>query len=496
MGSVLTETASTTDKKLVASGIFWNFIQLVINQSFNFILKLVLAKLLFPSEFGVVGMATVFTGFVQILNDLGVGAALVQRKDEHLRNEHYHTAFWTGVIWSVLLFIIMSLGVGPLAAMFYDKPILKIIVPVLSIGVLVSPVNLVHKAQLTKQMKFKKLALIDNISNIVVGVIALIMALRGAGVWALVFNSVGNVFFAMPLFFKATGWKPAFIMDKQAFKEVFGFGVYTTGSNILNYLYNNIDYLLIGKLLGASALGVYTLAFVLTDTFRGRLMAVINNVMYPIYGKNQNDMVSLKKYYLKVVLFNCIFVFPVMIFFVVEGSQFINHVFGTKWQQTVGPLQILSVSVMCHILVSGNTSLLRGLGRPGLEMKQQIFKALIFLPTLALGIYYYGIIGASWAVLLNKIVVVMVAQYSFNYLIPIKISVIEFLIALKAPIVASVCSFAVAYLLNVAGVNYIIGGLILCATYSGVIYLMMGSELKATLASLRKKSVSPIDKTN
>ncbi|MDR6944289.1 lipopolysaccharide biosynthesis protein [Mucilaginibacter pocheonensis] len=487
MGSVLTETGSGTDKKLVASGIFWNFIQLIINQSFNFILKLVLAKLLFPSEFGLVGMATVFTGFVQILNDLGVGSALVQRKDEHLRNEHYHTAFWTGVVWSVLLFLIMSFGVGPLAALFYDKPILKTIVPVLSIGILVSPVNLVHKAQLTKQMNFKKLAFIDNTSNIIVGIIALIMALKGAGVWALVFNSVGNVFLAMPLFFKATGWKPAFIMDKQAFKEVFGFGVYTTGSNILNYLYNNIDYLLIGKLLGASALGVYTLAFVLTDTFRSRLMAVINNVMYPIYGKNQNDIASLKRYYLKVVLFNCLFVFPVMIFFVVDGKYFIINVFGAKWQGTIAPLQILSISVMFHILVSGNTSLLRGLGRPGLEMKQQIFKALVFVPSLALGIYYYGITGAAWAVLLNKIIVVLVAQYTFSYLIPIKISIIEFCIALKAPIIASVCSFTITYLLNIAGVNYIISGIVLCICYFIVIYLMMGKELKTVLAGLRKR---------
>lgn len=480
-------TPPGADKKLVASGIFWNFVQLVVNQSFNFILKLVLAKLLFPSEFGIVGMATVFTGFVQVLNDLGVGAALVQRKEESLRKEHYHTAFWTGVIWSVALFLIMSFGIGPIAAVFYHKDILKSIIPVLSIGILVSPVNLVHKAQLTKQMNFKKLAFIDNTSNIVVGIIALLLAFNGAGVWALVFNSVGNVFFAMPLFFNATKWKPAFIMEKQAFKDVFGFGVYTTGSNILNYLYNNIDYLLIGKLLGASSLGIYTLAFVLTDTFRGRLMAVINNVMYPIYGKNQNDTFSLKRYYLKVVLFNCLFIFPVMIFFVVEGGPFIVNVFGAKWHDTVAPLKILSGSVMFHILVSGNTSLLRGLGRPGMEMKQQILKALIFLPSLALGIYYYGIVGAAWAILLNKIIVVLVAQYTFHFLISVKISIIEFIVALKAPLVASIACFAITYLLNMAGVNYIICGLSLFILYAAIIYLMMGTEFKNVVHALRKR---------
>jgi O-antigen/teichoic acid export membrane protein len=380
----------------------------------------------------------------------------------------------------------MSFGIGPLAAMFYKKPILEAIIPVLSIGILISPVNLVHKAQLTKKMDFKKLAFIDNTSNIIVGIIALVLAFKGAGVWALVFNSVGNVFFAMPLFFNATKWKPAFIMEKRAFKDVFGFGVYTTGSNILNYLYNNIDYLLIGKLLGATSLGIYTLAFVLTDIFRGRLMAVINNVMYPIYGRRQNDIISLKKYYLKVVLFNCLFIFPVMIFFVVAGNPFIVNVFGAKWHETVAPLQILSCSVMFHILVSGNTSLLRGLGHPGMEMKQQLLKALIFLPSLSLGIYYYGIIGAAWAILLNKIIVVLVAQYTFNFLLSVKISIIEFIVALKAPFIASASSFITGYLLKLAGVNYIICGLSLFTVYSGIIYLLMGAELKDLIQTLRK----------
>src|SRR4051812_40755573 len=122
MDNLLTNSAITSDKKKVTTGIIWNFIQMVVNQGFAFILKLVLARLLFPGEFGVVGMATIFTGFVQVLNDLGVGAALVQRKKDDLRPVHYHTAFWTGVLWSVFLFLVMSFLVGPMAAGFYNKP--------------------------------------------------------------------------------------------------------------------------------------------------------------------------------------------------------------------------------------------------------------------------------------------------------------------------------------------------------------------------------------
>ncbi|MBL4674916.1 MAG: lipopolysaccharide biosynthesis protein [Mucilaginibacter sp.] len=487
MSEIVEPTAVKSDKKLVVSGIFWTLIQLAVNQSFSFVLKLILAKLLFPNQFGLVGMAAVFTGFVQVLNDLGVGAALVQRKKEDLRPEHYSTAFTTGVIWSVLLFAIMSLAVAPIAANFYHEPLLRTIVPVLSIGILFSPVNLVHKAQLSKAMNFRKLAFIDNTSNILSGVIALILALYGAGVWALVFNTVSNVFFEMPLFFNATKWKPSFKIDKKAFNDVFSFGAYATGSNVLNYLYNNIDYLLIGKLLGASSLGLYTLAFVLTDTFRSRLMSVINSVMYPMYGRRQNDFEALKRYYLKVVLFNCLFVFPVMIYFVVDGGDFVTHIFGTKWEQTVLPLQILAVSVMLHIMVSGNTALLRGLGYPGMEMKQQILKAAIFLPSLAIGIYNFGLVGAAWAILINKFLLVAVAQYTFYFLIPVRITVGELVSAIKAPLVASIAAAAITYALKLVGVNYIISGVILCAVYGGIIWMMMRSELKLLLTSFKNK---------
>ncbi|RVU02469.1 lipopolysaccharide biosynthesis protein [Mucilaginibacter limnophilus] len=484
---VVTQPVLTKDSKKVASGIFWNVIQMAVNQLFAFVLKLILAKLLFPEQFGLVGMATVFTGFVQVLNDLGVGAALVQRKKEHLRIEHYHTAFWTGVIWSVSLFIIMGVGVGPLAAWFYHEPELMTIIPVLSLGILISPVNLVHKAQLTRQMAFKKLAFINNASNIAAGLLAIGLGLLGAGVWALVFNTVATIAFAMPLFFRATGWKPAFIFEKKAFKDVFGFGMYTTGSNIMNYLYNNIDYLLIGKLLGASSLGIYTLAFVLTDTFRSKLMTVINSVMYPMYGKKQHDLPEIKKYYLKALLFNCLLVFPIMVFFIAEGQAFVVNIFGAKWQQTVYPLQILSASVILHTIVSGNTTLLRGLGRPGLEMKQQVIKALIFLPSLAVGIYYYGIAGAAWAILLNKLIVVIIAQYTFNYLLPVKLPVSELLTELKAPIIASALMFAVAYLLSYVGANYIITGILTFTFYAAILWLIMGSELKKLLNSFKKQ---------
>ena len=160
----------------ILKGVFWNSLQVIINKSFSFVIKLVLAKILFPEEFGIVGMALVFTSFVEVFNDLGFGAALIQRNTEDLRAEHYHTAFWTGIGWSMIMYQLMIFVVSPFASRFYNEPLLLQIIPILSLSILSSPLILVHKAQLTKDLNFKKIARIENISAITSGIASLALA--------------------------------------------------------------------------------------------------------------------------------------------------------------------------------------------------------------------------------------------------------------------------------------------------------------------------------
>lgn len=461
------------------SGILWNGFQMLVNQGSAFIIKLVLAKILFPEDFGLVGMATVFIGFVQVFNDLGIGAALIQRKDEELRESHFNTAFWTGVGWAILMYITICFAVAPFAASFYGEPLLESLLPVLGLGILSSPVNLVHKAQLTKKMNFKRIALISNSSNITSGILSLILAFAGAGVWSLAFNSVASLVIAMPMFFAATRWIPKLQFERQAFKDVFGFGIFTTGTSIINYLISNVDYLLIGKLLSAQALGAYTFAFILTDTFRSRLMSVMNTVLYPVYSKMQNNTKSIKKYYLKVVLYNSIVVFPIMLFFIAFADTVILDLFGAKWGEALDPLKILSLSVMVHMMVNSNTALIRGLGKPGLEMGLQLFKAAIFLPMLYVGIVKYGVMGAAVAILINKCIAVIIAQYTFKKLLEVKISTSEFFDAVKYPWLASIAAYAMVFVqLNFLNFHPIIAVVSLFVVYGLLIYVFLGKELK------------------
>lgn len=460
----------------ITTGIIWSSIQLIIQQSFSFIVKLVLARLLFPDDFGLVGMAVVFTSFVQVFNDLGIGAALIQRKEEDLNSKHFHTSFWTGIIWSILLYTVIVLVVAPIAADFYSEPLLQKIIPILSIGVLASPINLVHKAQLTKAMNFKKIAIISNSCNIFSGLLSISLAFIGMGVWALVFNSVASIVIAIPLYFKATGWKPKLVWGKREFKDIFGFGMYTTGTSVFNNLISKIDYLLIGKLMSASALGYYTFAFMLTDILRSQLMGVMNKVMYPVYGQKQDDPKSLKNYYLKVVRYNSLIVYPIMNVILFAGEPLIKIFFGNKWSESIVPLQILAVSVMFHMMVSSNTALIRGLGKPKLELQLQLFKAIIlYTPLIYAGIYFYGLKGAALAILVTKALSVVIAQYYLKKLVNISIG--DLYNSIKEPLIATILTMLICQILIYFKLHFIF--IILCVTaiFSLVYWVMMKQEI-------------------
>jgi len=451
----------------------------------------VLARILFPEEFGIVGMALVFTSFVEVFNDLGFGAALIQKKDSKLSPAHFHTAFWTGIGWSLIMFLSMVFLISPLAAQFYNQQVLESIIPVLSLGILSSPVNLVQKAILLRNLDFKKVAFIENTSAIVSGILSLILAFAGMGVWSLVFNSLATFVIAIPLYLKATTWVPRMIWTQDAFKDIFGFGIYTTGTNLANNLINKADYLLIGKLMTASALGAYTLAFVLTDTFRSQLMSIMNKVMYPIYGKAQDDQPTMKRYYLNVVKYNSLIINPIMGILFVLSDPIIVDFFGLKWNETIIPLRIISLSVIFHMMVNSNTVLIRGMGKVKLEFMIQLFKALfLFLPAITFGVYYYGIIGAAYAILFNKIISVFIAQIYLKKLVDITYK--DLFDSLKVSLTSLFLTILLGELMfNTFGVHYILTGIAMILTYSGGVWCFMGTELKAQYLELRfNKSIT------
>jgi O-antigen/teichoic acid export membrane protein len=393
-------------KHKIFDGVAWNAVGSVIDNGLGIIVKLILARLLLPEHFGIIGFAIVCIGIVEAFADLGMSAALIQRKEENLKPIDFDTAFWAGLCWGVFLFVFISLVVAPMAASFFDESMLVSIIPVLSITLLLRPLWTIHVASITRELDFKRIVVPRNISKIVAAVIAVVMALTGFEVWSLVFQSVMSELLLVWFYTYASPWRPRLRFSLVSLKGIFGFGLYTTGTKVFNYLTGNIDYLLIGKLLGAHSLGVYTIGYTVTYMVRSKIMDVINKVFYPVYSKVQDDFVKIKKYYLKVIRYNCIVIYPMMVGMIMFAEPGVLVGLGEKWQEAIIPMQLMAAAGLVHLLTSSNTVLLRGIGKPRLELILSVVKTLgVNVPLIVLGVINYGIIGAAAGLLAAKVVI-------------------------------------------------------------------------------------------
>lgn len=437
------------ESRKIFNGIKWAGIELALNALFKFGVKLYLAKLLVPEDFGLIGMTSIFIAVTTAASELGMSAALIQKKDNKYAKKLYNTSFWTGLVFGFVLFIFISTVVGPFAASFYEEPVLTKLIPVLSIGVLIRPLNLVHVVILTRSMNFKKIAVINNFSALIAGIIGIVSAHIGFGVWALVLNNFFAIALTVPFMFYATKWIPRFEWNREYFKEIFGFGIYSTGTSVFGTITYDLDNLIVGKYLGASLLGAYSLSFTLTEQLRQTISGILNKVMYPVFGKCQDDKQKLKSYFLKIVKVNAIVIYPIMGIFIFFARDLILFFFGEKWENSITVLQILSLSMMIHLSVNSFTSLLRGMGFPNIEFKIIIFLTLFVLtPSLYFGITNFGLIGVAYAILINKISLVVIALLVLNKKIELKM--VQLIETLKGAIISILFSFGSILLINKA----------------------------------------------
>ncbi|MDN3664924.1 MULTISPECIES: lipopolysaccharide biosynthesis protein [Algibacter] len=472
------------DSKKIISGIKWTGIQFFLEFLFKFSIKLVLAKILLPNEFGLVGMCTVFIVIADGASELGMSAALIQRKEEEEVKAMYSTAFWSGLIWGILLYAITSFIIGPFAAHFYNEPILTTLFPVLSLSILIRPLSLVHVVILTRAMDFRKIAKIFNISALIAGVLALIAAYSDMGIWALVINNVLALGLTIPFLYVAIKWKPTFEWNKDYFKSIFGFGAYSTGTSIFSTLTYNIDNLIVGKILGSSLLGAYTLSFSLTEQLRQMISAILGKVMFPVYGKSQDNKEQLKDYFLKIVNFNAIIIYPIMTFLIVFSRDIIVGFFGDKWEQAVIPLKILSLAVMVHLLVNSFGTLIRGLGKPKVEMKIIIgLTILILIPSLYVGVSYFGLVGAAYAIVFNKITLVVTALIVLNK--EVGLTIFDVFKAVRSAIASLLLSVCIVYILISFKIeNIFILSIVYAISYLVSVYFMEKKNIENILKNV------------
>lgn len=361
-------------KQETAKGFLWSAVERFSVQGLQFLMGLVLARLLLPSDYGLVGMLAIFLAISQTFVDSGFSSALIQKKER--TETDYSTAFFFNIGVGLFFYLILFFS-APFIADFYDTPELTSLTKVIGINVFITSLAVVQVAKLTIKLDFKTQAKASFISVFIGGCVGITMAYKGYGVWALVVQSLlRNGLNTLFLWFLSK-WMPKAVFSKSSFKELFSFGSKLLGAGLLNTIFQNIYLLVIGKLFNARELGFYTRAQQFKKMPSENITNIIQRVTFPVLSSIQDDDEKLIKAYRSFIRLSAFIVFPLMIGLAVVAEPLIRLVLTEKWMPTVPLLQLLCIGSALYPVHAINLNILNVKGRSDLFLKLEIIKKIL-----------------------------------------------------------------------------------------------------------------------
>ena len=379
--------SSITSKSI--HGIVWSAIERFSLQGVQFLIGIILARLLSPSDFGMIGMLSIFLGVSQTFIDCGFSNALIRQKEASVND--YGTAFIINFAISLLAFIILFI-VAPFVASFYKMPDLLPIMRVVSVTLIINALFTVHKVKLTRSVDFKTQSKASFCSAFISGILGIALAYNGFGVWSLVYQTVCNSILNLILMTTLLKWFPKPVFNKESFHVLFGFGSKLLVASVISSIYSNLYNIVIGKQFSASSLGYYSRADHLGNFPSQNVAGILSRVTYPILSQLQDDAERLRGIYIKYLQIACFVVFPLMMGLAALAKPLIVLMLGEKWLPSVLLLQILCFGLMLDPICNINLNLLYVKGRSDLVLKLEIVKKTIAVVILVASLPF-GLVG-------------------------------------------------------------------------------------------------------
>ncbi len=380
-------------KKKFVSSIFWTFSQQFSTQLISFTVSIILARVLLPEQYGLIGMLTVFMGIGGALINSGLTFSLIRTKN--LTQNDYSTVFFTNIIASIFIYLIMFL-IAPLVASFYRQDILVKIIRVYTLSFIINAFAEVQMTKLTKELNFKLQMTIQIPSLIVSSLLGIVMAFAGFGVWSLVWMQLCQSFMiAIQLWF-CSGWRPNMIFDKERFFYHFNFGYKILLSGLLDTFYNNLYNIIIGRNYSAAQLGYYNRADSLRQLPVQNLSLALNKVAYPMFASLKDNDIQLKKFYKKLMQQVLLGVSFCLVFLAIMGIPLFRCLFTEKWLPAVPYFQILCFAGIMYPLHAYNLVILNVKDRSDLYLKLEIIKKILITIAIVCSMPF-GIYGLLYA---------------------------------------------------------------------------------------------------
>lgn len=439
-------------KQKTVSGMIWSFVQRFGVMIISFCSNLVLARLLTPDDYGLIGMLMIFILIANTFVDGGFGSALIQKKDP--TEEDYSTIFYWNLFLSVVLYILLFLC-APYIAQFYELPLLSSVLRVQGGVLILNSLSIIQQNRLRKQLHFKQLSLVGIFSAFLSLVITIYLAYLGWGVWALVAQQLLMSFFNAILYWIVGKWSPKLVFSTKSFKELFGFGGFILLSNLINTLCNNIQGLLIGKFFSPHTMGLYSQARKLEEVASTSLSSVVDQVSYPVLAEVQNDRMQMIKVIKKLITSIAFFSFPAMLLLVVIAEPVIILLYSNKWVECTPYFQVLCVAGLAISLQNINYYAVAAIGKSKALFNWTLIKRALSIIFIIVGFVLYGIWG-----LLIGMVMASYAMYIINALLVsrhIGYTLWQQFKDLLPILLISVVSFSLAYFVSAIALSLVYG---------------------------------------
>ncbi|WP_414430009.1 lipopolysaccharide biosynthesis protein [Alcanivorax sp. IL3] len=370
-------------------GVFWTFLEVLLSKGAQTLFTLLLASILAPEAFGLIAIVAVVFELSNAMVNAGFTQALIRAKS--ISDNELSTAFWSNLGISIVLYIVVFIFSGHLA-IFYEEPVIEPMVQVMGVAVIINAFRVVQTAILSRDMNFKSQMVSATTGTIVSGVVALILAYHGAGVWSLVAQMLISQAVATACLWIMSGWLPNFVFQRETFKKLFDFGKYLVVANIFNILFKNSYALVIAKLFSPEATGLYYMANKITKLLSQQMTNVVQRVSFPVLSTFQGDNKLLREKYSQIMKLTVFVMAFVMLGLGVFAQPLFSALLSDKWADSVIFLQILCLSGLLYPAHALNVNILMVKGRTDLNLRLNLIKKAIQIVVLLLSIPY-GVIG-------------------------------------------------------------------------------------------------------
>ena len=372
------------DNRIVLYNLIWRFMERVGAQMVSLIVSVVLARIIAPSAYGIVALLTVFTTILQVFVDSGLGNALIQKKDAD--NIDFSTVFYTNIVFCTVLYILLFVC-SPVIANFYGDLSITAYMRVLGLTILISGIKNVQQAYVSRNMLFKKFFFSTIGGTIVAGFIGVLMAMKEAGVWALVAQQVINLSIDTIILWFTVKWRPSRVFSIKRLQLLFAYGWKLLVSSLIDTTYNNLRQLLVGKIYSSSDLAQYNRGQQFPQLIVINVNTSIDSVLLPAMANVQDSKEKIKEMTRKSIKISTYVMAPLMMGMAFCGKSIVGLILSEKWLPSVPYMQIFCITYMFWPIHTANLNAIKAVGRSDLFLKLEIQKKVIGMIALALTVF-------------------------------------------------------------------------------------------------------------